>query len=382
MKDVLIVGAGLSGSVLARELAEAGLPVQVLDGRGQVGGQCHTERDPASGIMVHVHGPHIFHTDDEEVWRYVQRFGPWEPYVNRVKAHTGDGIFSLPINLHTINQFFGKAFTPGEARAFLAEQADRRIGLPANLEEQALKFLGRELYEAFFRGYTIKQWGCDPTELPAAVLKRLPVRFSFDDSYYDSRHQAMPREGYTRVVQNILDHPRIALSLGTAWDPALRREAGHVFFCGALDQFFGYGEGRLGYRTVSWLREVHEQDFQGAAVINHTRLDVPWTRVLEHKHFAPWETHALTLVDREYSRETGPGDTPYYPKRLEADLRLLQRYRRLAERERGLSFIGRLGTYRYLDMDQVIAEALRFSRAWLGARSTGQPLPVFSGPLL
>ncbi len=380
MKDVLVVGAGLSGAVLARELAEAGIMVRVIDARSHAGGNCHSEREAQTGVMVHVYGPHVFHTEDEGVWRYVQRFGTWAPYLLRVKAHTGDSVFSLPINLHTLNQFFGKTFAPGEARAFLAGLSDPRIGHPANLEEQALKFVGRELYEAFFKDYTLKQWGCDPTELPATVLKRLPIRLSYDDSYFNCRHQAMPRDGNTRVVENILDHPRIRLSLATPWDPALRRDSGHVFFSGALDAFFDCAEGPLGYRTVSWSREVHSGDFQGAAVINHTRLNVPWTRVLEHKHFAPWETHALTLVDREYSRETGPGDTPYYPKRLEADLRLLRRYRQLAERERGLSFIGRLGTYRYLDMDQVIAEALRFSQAWLEARSTGQPLPVFSGP--
>jgi len=378
MNDVLIVGAGFSGAVLARELAEAGVTVQVIDAHSHVGGNCYTERDPQTDVMVHVYGPHIFHTSNEDVWRYVLRFGEWVPFVNRVKAHTGEGVFSLPINLHTINQFFGKTFSPCEAREFLARKADKSIGEPANFEEQALKFIGRELYEAFFRGYTVKQWGCDPTELPSEILKRLPVRFNYNDSYYNSIYQAMPRDGYTRVIESILAHPRIKISLNTSWDHTMRQDADHVFFSGALDQFYGFCEGRLGYRTVYWQRETHAGDFQGTAVINYTRLDVPWTRVLEHKYFAPWESHAETLVFKEFSKETAADDTPYYPKRLEADRLILHRYLAIAEREQGVSFIGRLGTYRYLDMHQAIAEALKFSRAWLEARPSGQPLPIFS----
>jgi len=379
MKDALIVGAGLSGAVLARELAEAGVSVQVIEARRHLGGNCHTERDPDTQIMVHVYGPHIFHTSNEEVWRYVQRFGTWVPFVNRVKAHTRGAIFSLPINLDTINQFFGTTLTPGEAKAFLAAKASSDIGEPANFEEQALKFVGRDLYEAFFRGYTLKQWGCQPAELPAEILKRLPVRFDYNDSYYDSRHQAMPREGYTRVIEQLLSHPLVRVSLGTPWDPAMGQDAEHVFFSGALDAFYGFREGRLGYRTVHWEAETLEGDFQGNAVINYPGLEVPWTRVLEHKHFAPWESHPRTLVFREFSKETLEGDTPYYPKRLPEDRRILARYLERASRETRVSFIGRLGTYRYLDMHQVVAETLSFSRDWLRAKAEGQPLPVFSG---
>ncbi len=329
--------------------------------------------------MVHVHGAHIFHTSSEEVWRYVRRFGEWVPFVHRVRADTGAGVFSLPINLRTINRFFGRTLSPSQARDFLECLAEKSIGEPANFEEQALKSIGRELYEAFFRGYTIKQWGCDPTELPPEIFTRLPVRFDGDDRYYDSTYQAMPRGGYTRVIENILAHQLVKIRLSTPWHPTLRQEAAHVFFSGALDQFYDFCEGRLGYRTVSWRPETHEGDFQGSAVINYPRLDVPWTRVLEHKHFAPWESHARTLVSREFSKETGEDDTPYYPKRLEVDRSVLSRYRERAERERGVSFIGRLGTYRYLDMHQVIAETLDFSQAWLEAKSLGRPLPVFSG---
>ncbi|WP_005036348.1 UDP-galactopyranose/dTDP-fucopyranose mutase family protein [Holophaga foetida] len=381
MKHVLIVGAGFAGAVLARELAEAGWPIRVIDARDHIGGNCHTPRDPDTGVMVHAFGPHIFHTSNTSVWDYLQRFGTWSPFVNRVKASTGRGIFSLPINLHTINQFFGKTLSPDEARDFLATLAATDIQEPANFEEQALKFLGCELYEAFFRDYSIKQWGCDPKELPPEVLKRLPVRFTYNDSYYDCRYQAMPVEGYTEVIQNILAHPSVEVRLNTAWDPEMRQEAEHVFFSGALDQFYGLCEGRLGYRTVFWESENHEGDVQGTAVINHTRLDVPWTRVLEHKHFAPWETHTRTRVSREYSKETGEGDIPYYPKRLEADQTILRRYMERAGHERGVSFIGRLGTYRYLDMHQVVAESLAFSKTWLHAKAEGRSLPVFPAAL-
>lgn len=379
MNNVLVVGAGFSGAVLARELAEAGWSVQVIDARNHVAGNCHTRRDAATGVMEHVYGPHIFHTGNDDVWRYLQRFGEWMPFTNRVKAHTGSGIFSLPINLHTINQFFGKALSPSQARVFIESLADKDIREPANFEEQALKYIGRELYETFFRGYTIKQWGCDPAELPPEILKRLPVRFNYNDSYYDSPWQAMPREGYSRVIERILAHPLVRVTLDTPWESTMRGNVDHVFFSGALDEFFGFSEGRLGYRTIRWQREMYEGDFQGNAVINYTGMDVPWTRVLEHKHFAPWETHARTLVAREFSHETEIGDAPYYPKRLATDRLVLQRYVNRAGRERGVSFIGRLGTYRYLDMHQVIAETLTFSRLWLQANAAGIPPPVFSG---
>ncbi|MEO8485863.1 MAG: UDP-galactopyranose mutase [Betaproteobacteria bacterium] len=379
MSGLLVIGAGFSGAVLARELAEAGQYVEVIDQRGHVAGNCHTARDHDSGVMEHVYGPHIFHTSNDAVWRYVHRFGEWVPFVNRVKAQTRRGVFGLPVNLHTINQFFGTSMGPQEARAFIARLSDPDIAEPRNFEEQALKFVGRDLYEAFFRGYTIKQWGCDPTELPAAILRRLPVRFNYDDSYYDSTHQAMPKHGYTQVIEQILDHARIRVTLGTPWQSGMQREFAHVFFSGALDAYFDHAEGRLGYRTIRWQREVHEGDHQGCAIINHPEVEVPWTRVIEHKHFMPWEHNDRTLVSRESSHETGAADTPYYPKRLAADRELLARYVALAQRQQRVSFIGRLGTYRYLDMHQVIAEALDFARTWLAARAAGDPPPLFSG---
>ena len=379
---LLVVGAGFSGAVIAREFAERGHVVHVIDSRDHVAGNCHTYRDADTGIMVHAYGPHIFHTSNDRVWDYLQRFGVWMPFVNRVKADTGQGIFSLPINLHTINQFFARRLGPAEARDFLAGLGEAGISEPASFEEQALKFLGRDLYEAFFKGYTLKQWGCDPRELPAAILKRLPVRFNYNDSYYDSRHQAIPRDGYTAVVTAILDHPGIRVSLGTPWHPDMAAGYRHVFFSGPLDEFYGHAEGRLGYRTVYWTRERHSGDYQGNAVINYTDQATPYTRVHEHKHFAPWERHADTLVFREFSKETGADDIPYYPKRLSADKDILARYVARAEAETRVSFIGRLATYRYVDMHQVIAEALDFAAAWLAADARGEAAPVFSAPPL
>lgn len=379
MKDLLVIGAGFSGAVLARELAEAGLSVRVIDARYHPGGNCHTERDPLTGVLVHAYGPHIFHTSNETVWRYLQRFGTWQPFVHRIKANTGSGIYGLPINLHTINQFFGKTFSPDEARAFLAGKAEPGIGEPATFEEQALRFIGHELYEAFFKGYTIKQWGSQPALLPAQILKRLPVRFDYNDGYHDSLHQAMPRDGYTRVIERILDHPRVQVALNTHWEPAMGDVAEHVFHSGALDQFYSYRLGRLGYRTVHWQTQIFEGDFQGCAQMNYTRADVPWTRIIEHKHFTPWQSHPLSVVSREFSKETGADDTPFYPKRLEADLAILRGYVELARQEEKTSFIGRLGTYRYLDMHQVIAESLDFARTYLEARKNRRRPPSFSG---
>lgn len=345
--------------MLARELAERlGARVEVIDQRAHLGGNCHTERDAESGVMVHQYGPHIFNTSHEDVWQYVNRFGEFRHFANRVKAVNSRGVFSFPINLHTINQFFGASFSPEEARAFIASRADASIGAPANFEEQALKFVGRELYEAFLYSYTRKHWGCEPRELPASILKRLPLRFNYDDNYYDSRYQAIPVDGYSAVMARMLDHPNIRLLLGVRWEAAMAEKFDHVFYSGPLDELLGFPQGRLGYRTIFFERIDAAGDFQGNAVINFTGAENPWTRIHEHKHFAPWERLERTVAFREFAKETEAGEIPYYPKRLSADMDLLRSYEaRLADFPK-VTPIGRLGTYRYLDMDQVIGEAL------------------------
>lgn len=387
LQKYLIVGAGFSGAVLARVLAErCSCQCIVLDERNHIAGNCHTERDANTEVMIHKYGPHIFNTNNEQAWNFVNRYGDFRPFTNRVKACTARGVFSLPINLLTINQFFGKTFSPSEAKEFLATLGDSNIQEPANFEEQALKMLGRDLYETFFKGYTVKQWGCDPKDLPASVLKRLPVRFNYDDNYYSSKFQGIPAEGYTAVVSKILDHSFIQTFTGTRYEIGehgfvqdgeffAASNFDHLFFTGPLDEFFGFSLGRLGYRTVTFEPvKTDVADYQGNAVINYPDLSVPWTRIHEHKHFAPWETHSQTNAFREFSRETEPGDIPYYPKRLQTDKDLLARYRELAESQAvssqlpnlpPTSFLGRLATYRYLDMDDVIAEALEFAESYL-----------------
>jgi len=378
---ILIIGAGFSGSVLAHQLAlQGGFSSVVIDERDHVAGNCHTARDDATGIMVHRYGPHIFHTSRRDVWDYVRSFSEFHPFVYRVKASISRGIFSLPVNLLTINQFFGKRFSPARARAFVATLADPSITEPANLEEYALHTIGRDLYEAFIHGYTRKQWGCEPRELPASVLKRLPVRFDYDDNYFHSLYQGIPANGYTAIVQRILDHPSIEVKLNTRWDPAMAAEFAHVVFTGPLDQFYRFRHGRLGYRTVHWERHEAHGDFQGTVVMHYPGLEVPHTRVHEHKHFAPWENHDRTLAFTEFSRETGENDAPFYPKRLAPDKAILARYLRDARLEQNVSFLGRLATYRYMDMDQVIGEALDFA-AILGPALASHTRPPIFPPL-
>jgi len=378
----LVVGAGFSGAVLARELAESGLRPVVIDRRDHVAGNCHTRRDEETGVTEHVYGPHIFNTDDETVWNYVRRFCEMHPFINRVKASTPRGVFSMPINLMTINQFFGRRFAPSEARKFIGSLGDASIKEPSNFEEQALKFLGREIYEEFFYGYTKKQWGCEPRELPATILQRLPVRFSYDDNYYSTRHQGIPLEGYSTLIDRILNHPNIELKLNTAWDPVMRDDHEEVFFTGPLDEFYAHRHGRLGYRTVFWEKMREKGDYQGNAVINYPSMEVPFTRIHEHKHFTPWEAHESTIVFTEFSKETGPSDIPYYPKRLDKDKKLLESYIQDAREDHGVFFLGRLATYRYMDMDEVIAEALECARRYLRWKADPSlPKPLFPDEL-
>jgi UDP-galactopyranose mutase len=360
-----LAGAGLSGAVLARTLAEHGHRCVLFEARSHVAGNCHTARDASTGILVHAHGPHIFHTDDDEVWAWVQRFMAFEPFVHRVRAQVGDRQFALPIHLNTLNAFFGTQWSEPEARRFVAEQADATIAAPQNFEEQALKFMGRALYEAFFRGYTRKQWGVEPRKLPAAILKRLPLRFDHNDNYFSHRHQGMPVLGYTALVERVLDHPKIELHLEHALQPGDVNQFDHVFWSGPLDAYFGRDLGALPYRTLDFERFEDAGDFQGCAVVNHCDEAVPWTRISEHKHFAPWERHERTVCFREYSRACGEGDTPYYPVHLADRNPLLETYQARAAQTRGVSFVGRLGSFRYLDMDATIRAALDTARAFL-----------------
>jgi UDP-galactopyranose mutase len=374
---LMMVGAGLSGAVLARRMAEAGHDVTVVDARPHIAGNCHTARDTETGVMVHTYGPHIFHTDDEGVWEYVQRFANFKPYKNQVKTTVGDRVFTLPINLHTINQFFGTAMRPDEARAFVAGQT-ANIPAPQTFEEQALAFVGPGLYEAFLKGYTEKQWGTAPSNLPASILKRLPLRFTYDDNYFFHRYQGMPENGYTALVAAILDHPQISIKLETVFNPVEADQWDHVFWSGPLDGFFDYRLGRLGYRTLDFETFRHDGDWQGCAVMNHPDADVSFTRITEHKYFSPWENHVKSVLYRETPRACGPNDIPYYPIRLTEETALLADYVALAEDAPNVTFVGRLGTYRYLDMDVTIREALDLADGFLTARQDNTPAPRFS----
>ena len=358
MAQVGIAGAGFSGAVIARELAEAGHRCDVFDTRDHVGGNCFTERHD-TGVLVHRYGPHIFHTDNERVWQYINRHGEMVPYNHKVKTTVEQTVYSLPVNLHTINQVYGTALSPAEAEALITGTEAVDLGRePANFEEQALTMVGRRLYELFFEGYTRKQWGVSPTALPASILKRLPLRFNYQDSYFNHPHQAIPADGYTPIVASILDHDRIEVRLGTALEPTAASDYDHVVWTGPLDAYFDYQLGRLGYRTLDFEEFVADGDFQGTPVMNYGDADVPYTRITEHKHFAPAESHERTVCFREFSRAHEPGDIPYYPVRLVDDKELLERYVSLAKAADAVTFAGRLGTYRYLDMDVTIAEAL------------------------
>jgi UDP-galactopyranose mutase len=377
VKNIAIIGAGFSGAVIAYELAKAGYKLDVFDSRSHIAGNCHSERDVETGVMVHTYGPHIFHTSNEKVWNYVRQFDEFMPFVNRVKAITRGRVYSLPINLLTINQFFGKTFNPREAEAFFASIGDQSIESPQTFEEQALRFVGKDLYDAFFKGYTTKQWGMHPSELPASILKRLPVRFNYDDNYYASTYQGMPKHGYTFIVERMLDHPNITVRLNTKFERDMAAEYGHAFYSGPIDAWFGYSEGRLGYRTLDFATERHDGDYQGNAVINYCDEEVPWTRISEHKHFSPWEANEKTLIYKEYSRFCEEDDIPYYPIRLAREKSQLKSYIELAEGEKDMTFVGRLGTYRYLDMHVTIAEALDVAERFLACAPAGEKMPAF-----
>lgn len=371
-----VVGAGFSGAVVARELAEDGHRVDVFDSRDHVAGNCHTVRHD-TGVMVHVYGPHIFHTQHERVWDYIRRWTEMKPYRHTVRAMSGGRMYRLPMNLTLINDFFGTNLTPDEAEKFIADKADTTITDPVSFRDQGLRFIGPELYAAFFEGYTRKQWGVDPSELPASVLARLPLRFTADDSYFNHPYQGIPVDGYTPIVAAILDHPNVTVHLSTAFSRAQMASFDHTFWSGPIDAFFDHEHGRLGYRTLDFDADVVDGDFQGCPVVNYCDVDVPYTRITEHKHFAPWESHDSSVIYREYSRACEPDDVPYYPIRLVKEKEQLLRYVSLAREQNGVTFLGRLGTYRYLDMDVTIHEALNVADVSRAAFAAGTAPPPF-----
>ena len=366
MYDYLIVGAGLYGAVFAREATEAGKKVLVVDKRPTVAGNVYTE--DVEGIKVHVYGAHIFHTNNREVWDYVNRYVTFNRFTNSPVANYRGELYSLPFNMYTFNKMWG-VVTPEEAAAKIAEQRKEITGEPKNLEEQAISLVGRDIFEKLVKGYTEKQWGRDCKDLPAFIIRRLPVRLTFDNNYFNALYQGIPTEGYTKLVERLLEGIEVRLGCDYLENrETLEQLAGRVVYTGPIDAFFGFRLGTLEYRSVRFETELLDQpNFQGNAAVNYTDRETPWTRIIEHKWFTFGKDEQgndlpKTVISREYSAEWKPGDEPYYPVNDEKNSALYQQYKALAEREEKVVFGGRLGEYKYYDMDQVIAAALRKAR--------------------
>ena len=367
--DYLIVGAGLYGAVFAHEAKAAGKRVLVIDKRPNIGGNVYTE--PVEGIQVHVYGAHIFHTNSKEVWDYVNRFSVFNRFTNSPVANYRGELYSLPFNMYTFNKMWG-VVTPEEAAAKIAEQRKEITGEPKNLEEQAISLVGRDIFEKLVKGYTEKQWGRDCKELPAFIIRRLPVRLTFDNNYFNALYQGIPVGGYTRLVENMLDGIEVHLNCDYLENrETLDALAEKVLYTGPIDAFYGFCLGTLQYRSVRFETELLDMpNFQGNAAVNYTDRETPWTRIIEHKWFTFGKDEngndlPKTVISREYSAEWKPGDEPYYPVNDERNGALYRAYKDLADREEKVVFGGRLGEYKYYDMDQVIAAALVKSRQLL-----------------
>ena len=368
--DYLVVGCGMFGAVFARSAADRGRRVLVIDQRDHVAGNCYTES--IAGVEVHRYGPHIFHTDNHAVWQFVSRFAQFNNYRHRGRVQYQGRSYSFPLNLATLEQLWGVA-TPEEAERKLAE-VRRPCADPRNLRDWIVSQVGQEIYEIFIRGYTTKQWGRDPTRLPASIVRRIPIRTTRSDAYFDDRYQGIPIGGYTRMFQRMLDHERIDVQLGVDYfddRPALARIAERTVYTGKIDALFDYRFGDLEYRSLRFENEVLDGDFQGTSIVNYTDGAVPFTRITEHRHFEiddqapPPADTAKTVITREYPTAYRRGRIPYYPIRDDANLALYERYRQEAERT-GVLVGGRLGTYRYYDMHQVVAQALSLAQRELG----------------
>jgi UDP-galactopyranose mutase len=364
--DLIVVGSGFFGLTIAERCAsDLGLRVLVVERRPHIGGNAYSEPEPETGIEVHRYGAHLFHTSNEQVWEYANRFTAFTGYQHRVFSIYKGRVYPLPINLATICEYFGAAMSPGEARALIAEQAaEVKAGQATNLEQKAVSLIGRPLYEAFIRGYTFKQWQTDPVDLPPEIITRLPVRYTFNNRYFSDTFEGLPADGYTAWLERMAGHPNIEVRLDTDFSGLRADAAGSVpvVYTGALDAYFGYAAGDLGWRTLDFELEVLATgDFQGTPVMNYADADVPFTRIHEFRHFHPerdWYPGDKTVIMREFSRFAGRGDEPYYPINTAADRERLLAYREMAGREPGVLFGGRLGTYKYLDMHMAIGSAL------------------------
>lgn len=371
MYDYLIVGAGLYGAVFARQAKERGKSVLVIDKRPHIAGNVYTER--VAGIHVHRYGAHIFHTNDQAVWNYVNRFAEFNRFTNSPVANYKGELYSLPFNMYTFNRMWGVT-TPAQAAAEIDRQRrESGITQPRNLEEQAISLVGRDIYEKLVKGYTEKQWGRPCTELPAFIIRRLPVRLTFDNNYFNALYQGIPQGGYTRLVERMLEGAEVRLGVDYLQDrPALDALAKTTVYTGPIDAFYGYRFGPLEYRSVRFETELLDMpNFQGNAAVNYTDRDTPWTRIIEHKWFQFGKDDdgndlPQTVISREYSSEWKVGDEPYYPVNDEKNAALYAQYKALADAETRTVFGGRLGEYKYYDMDQVIAAALKKAEEKLG----------------
>ena len=366
MYDYLIIGSGLFGSVFARQAADAGKKVLVIDKRPNIAGNVYTEK--VEGINFHKYGAHIFHTNNTEVWNYVNRFATFNRFTNSPVANYKGELYSMPFNMYPVNKMWG-VVTPEEAAAKIEEQKKEITGEPQNLEEQAISLVGRDIYEKLVKGYTEKQWGRDCKELPAFIIRRLPVRLTFDNNYFNALYQGIPIGGYTKLVENLLEGIEVRLNEDYLEDKAeWNAMAEKVVYTGAIDAYFDYALGNLEYRSVRFENEILDvPNFQGNAAVNYTDKETPWTRIIEHKWFEfgkDEEGNDLpkTIISKEYSSEWKPGDEPYYPVNDEKNGELYQKYKALAEKEENIIFGGRLGEYKYYDMDAVIASALECAR--------------------
>lgn len=374
-QPIIIVGAGIFGSVLARRLAEDfGQQVTIIERRPHPGGNCWSEVDKDTGIEVHKYGSHIFHTSDARAWDYISHFTAWNGYRHHVWSRHKGRLYPLPISLATVNSYYGLDLDPSQMRDFLAAEAAREgIVEPRNLEEKAISQIGRPLYEAFIRGYTLKQWQKDPCELSAEIINRLPVRTNYDTRYFSDTWEGIPLDGYGALFGRLLDHPRISLRLGTDWRDVRDSVAPEslVIYSGPIDEFYDYRLGRLEWRGLDFEWERHDApDYQGTSVINSADESDAFTRTHEFRHYHPERPYGdKTVICREYSRWAGPEDEPYYPVNTEANRKLYAQYEELAGGEKNVLFGGRLGAYRYLDMDKCIGRALEAADA-LGERLT------------